>query len=112
MPRYDYECSECGLTFELKQSFDADPEGVCPRCSGSSRRKFHAVPIIYKGSGFYTTDYKGTGYSPPDKDVKDGKDGKEDSTETAQATAEKAKIDDSKKAEALLEKADAAKKGA
>ena len=108
MPRYDYECSECGLTFELKQSFDADPEGVCPSCSGSSRRKFHAVPIIYKGSGFYTTDYKGTGYSPPDKD---GNDGKEDSKEKDQATAEKAKIDDAKKAETLLEKADAAKKG-
>lgn len=57
MPLYDYECSQCGHIFELKQSFEDAPVGTCPLCEGQSRRKFHAVPIIYKGSGFYTTDY-------------------------------------------------------
>ena len=37
--------------------FGAAPEAECPRCDGLARRKFHAVPVIYKGSGFYTTDY-------------------------------------------------------
>ena len=57
MPTYDYECLSCGHRFELKQSFDADPNGTCPLCEGEARRKFHPVPVIYKGSGFYTTDY-------------------------------------------------------
>jgi predicted nucleic acid-binding Zn ribbon protein len=43
--------------FELKQSFSAEPVADCPECGSRSRRKFHAVPVIYKGSGFYTTDY-------------------------------------------------------
>ncbi len=67
MPLYDYQCDSCGHIFELRQSFSAATEGPCPRCEGNSRRRFHAVPIIYKGSGFYTTDYKKTGYSPPGK---------------------------------------------
>ena len=71
MPLYDYECLSCGHVFELRQSFDADPNGECPRCEGASRRKFHAVPIIYKGSGFYTTDYKNSGYSGTSKENAD-----------------------------------------
>ncbi len=57
MPRYDYRCVDCGHGFELVQSFSEAGNGVCPECSGAGRRVFHAVPVIYKGSGFYTTDY-------------------------------------------------------
>lgn len=57
MPLYDYECLSCGHVFELRQSFNDEPTGTCPACDGNARRKFHAVPVIYKGSGFYTTDY-------------------------------------------------------
>lgn len=57
MPVYDYQCPNCWHGFEMRQSFDADPRATCPNCHGVSRRKFNAVPVIYKGSGFYTTDY-------------------------------------------------------
>ena len=57
MPRYDYQCTSCGHDFELTQSFKEAGSGSCPLCSGEGRRVFHAVPVIYKGSGFYTTDY-------------------------------------------------------
>ena len=57
MPRYDYRCQGCGQEFELTQSFSEAGSGTCPECSGEGRRVFHAVPVIYKGSGFYTTDY-------------------------------------------------------
>ena len=57
MPRYDYQCTSCDYRFELVQSFSEAGSGVCPVCAGSGRRVFHAVPVIYKGSGFYTTDY-------------------------------------------------------
>ena len=106
MPRYDYRCADCDHAFELRQSFSEAGKGVCPQCSGTGRRVFHAVPVIYKGSGFYTTDYKGTGYSPASKEVDEG-----DSAGKAQADAEKAKTDDKQKAEKLMETAEAAKKG-
>jgi putative FmdB family regulatory protein len=57
MPLYDYQCPGCAHQFEVKQSFSADPFAQCPRCETVSRRVFHPVPVIYKGTGFYTTDY-------------------------------------------------------
>jgi putative FmdB family regulatory protein len=57
VPIYEYECVSCNHRFELKQGFDAEPTESCPLCQGLSRRKFHAPAVIYKGSGFYTTDY-------------------------------------------------------
>ena len=64
MPRYDYQCTSCDHTFELVQSFKEAGSGACPLCAGEGHRVFHAVPVIYKGSGFYTTDY-GRPKSPP-----------------------------------------------
>ena len=57
MPRYDYRCESCRNEFELVQTFAEAGKGTCPECSGAGQRVFHAVPVIYKGSGFYTTDY-------------------------------------------------------
>ena len=71
MPLYDYECLSCENRFELRQSFDADTEVICPRCEGVCKRKFHPVPIIYKGSGFYSTDYKSSRYTDESKKEKD-----------------------------------------
>ena len=77
MPRYDYECLSCSNVFEMKQSFSDEPVAYCPECGSRSRRKFYAVPVIYKGSGFYTTDYarsslraNGTGSSSYDSEEK------------------------------------------
>ena len=99
MPLYDYECMECGHAFELRQSFSADPQEVCPRCSGNSRRKFHAVPIIYKGSGFYTTDYKHSSYSPPADEKKEQEGEKKKSKDwEAKASTSETKSEDKKEA--------------
>ena len=57
MPRYDYKCTVCAIEFELVQKFSEAGQGECPTCGGAGQRVFHAVPVIYKGSGFYTTDY-------------------------------------------------------
>ena len=57
MPRYDYRCTNCETEFELVQTFSEAGSGDCPSCGGAGQRVFHAVPVIYKGSGFYTTDY-------------------------------------------------------
>ena len=67
MPRYDYECDSCHHRFELKQSFDSEPVATCPMCEHSARRKFHSVPVVFKGSGWYVNDYgkRGTGAGAP-----------------------------------------------
>ena len=57
MPAYDYKCNSCGHRFEERQSFYADPVATCPECQSESSRQFVAVPIVFKGSGFYVNDY-------------------------------------------------------
>ena len=57
LPIYTYKCEANGHEFELRQDFSASPEQVCPTCGSTSRRQIHAPTVIYKGSGFYTTDY-------------------------------------------------------
>jgi putative FmdB family regulatory protein len=57
VPIYEYQCVSCNHRFELKQGFDAEPTESCPLCQAVSRRRFHSPAIIYRGSGFYTTDY-------------------------------------------------------
>ncbi len=56
MPVYEYECGRCRRHFELKQSFDAETVSSCPECQSVARRVLLPVGIVFKGSGFYTTD--------------------------------------------------------
>jgi putative FmdB family regulatory protein len=59
MPTYDYECRSCHHTFEAFQSIKEEPLKKCPKCGKSVRRLFGGgLGIIFKGSGFYTTDNK------------------------------------------------------
>ena len=57
MPRYDYQCQACGYEFELRQSFSSEPVADCLQCGMTSRRLIRAVPVVFKGSGFYVNDY-------------------------------------------------------
>ena len=56
MPTYQYRCTDCGEPLEVVQSFTDDPLTVCPSCSGTLRKVFSAVGVVFKGSGFYRTD--------------------------------------------------------
>src|SRR5690606_41724704 len=56
MPIYAYECRECGVRFERRQSFSDAPITVCPECEGEVHRLIQPAGIIFKGSGFYVTD--------------------------------------------------------
>jgi putative FmdB family regulatory protein len=60
MPTYEYECRQCRHRFEQFQSITEDPLKRCPKCGKSSLRRLFGggLGIIFKGSGFYTTDYK------------------------------------------------------
>jgi len=61
MPTYEYQCSNCKLRFELRQSFNDKLTAVCPVCHGLARRLFSPVPILFKGPGFYITDSREEG---------------------------------------------------
>ncbi|MBI2873373.1 MAG: hypothetical protein HYY00_09335 [Chloroflexi bacterium] len=74
MPRYDYQCPSCNHRFELKQGFDADPIQPCPVCNRSAQRRIYAVGVIYKGSGWYTTDYARSSANFPSSNGSDNHD--------------------------------------
>lgn len=57
MPIYEYECDACHYRFDRREGFDAEPVTACPRCHAKARRVIHSVPVIFKGSGFYSTDH-------------------------------------------------------
>ena len=90
MPRYDYRCTECSTEFELVQKFSEAGQGECPSCGGAGQRVFHAVPVIYKGSGFYTTDY-----GRP-KRPSEASESKESSTESSSSSSDGKSSDTSK----------------
>lgn len=63
MPTYEYECSQCSHRFEQFQSIKAEPIKICPVCKGEPRRLIsRGAGIIFKGSGFYQTDYRSSSY--------------------------------------------------
>jgi putative FmdB family regulatory protein len=82
MPTYDYICDSCKHEFEAFESIKADAQTVCPECSKTTlRRKIGAgAAILFKGSGFYQTDYRSESYKkgaaadkPADSKVADSK---------------------------------------
>jgi len=59
MPTYEYQCKKCNYVFEKFQSIKDEPLKRCPRCKGAVKRLIGTgAGIIFKGSGFYETDYK------------------------------------------------------
>ena len=59
MPTYSYECTKCSHAFDLFHAITADPKVKCPECGAKCRRLIGTgAGIIFKGSGFYETDYK------------------------------------------------------
>lgn len=60
MPTYQYSCTDCGHFFEAVQSFSDDSLTVCPACEGTLRKVFNAVGVVFKGSGFYRNDSRGS----------------------------------------------------
>ncbi len=62
MPTYEYKCLNCNLKFELFQKITDNPITECPECKGEVKRLISAgAGTIFKGSGFYQTDYKNSG---------------------------------------------------
>lgn len=62
MPTYDYRCRKCKKTFEAFHSMSCTDPQYCPDCGGKGARILSPTSVIFKGSGFYTTEYRDSGY--------------------------------------------------
>jgi len=68
MPIYGYRCDQCGHELEIRQSMSDEPLRVCPNCMGPLHKMVYPAGIIFKGSGYYTTDYPSASKSAGDGD--------------------------------------------
>lgn len=70
MPTYDYKCKKCKYNFQKFQSMMDEPVTKCPKCEGSVEKIISSgAGVIFKGSGFYQTDYKVSNTGAPQTDV-------------------------------------------
>ena len=88
MPTYDYACDACDYRFELFQSITAEPVKKCPECGRRKVRRLIGcgAAIVFKGSGFYKTDYRSDSYSKAaaaDKKPSEGSSGESKSSDKA-----------------------------
>jgi putative FmdB family regulatory protein len=83
MPIYTYRCENCGVQFERQQSFQDAPLKTCPECRKKALKKVIApVGIVFKGSGFYSTDHRSPSGSPARTSKKEEGKKEESKTET------------------------------
>jgi putative FmdB family regulatory protein len=89
MPIYGYRCGQCGHELEVLQSMSAEPLRVCPECSGVLRKMLYPVGVHFKGSGFYSTDYKngGSAKSAAASKAEDGGSGESSSSSSSGSEA-------------------------
>lgn len=80
MPIYGYRCQQCGHEFEVMQSMSEPRLTVCPECGGELQKMLYPAGVHFKGSGFYTTDYRdsGSATSASSNDKNDAPSGKND----------------------------------
>jgi putative FmdB family regulatory protein len=103
LPIYTYRCNACGGQLEVRQSFSEPALTNCQLCGGALRKVLHPVGVIFKGSGFYNTDYRAGGNGS--KGSEDGaadktKDKVKDTVGAEAGTGEASKTDSTKGSDA------------
>lgn len=98
MPFYEYQCSNCGYDLEELQTMSAPPLVKCPNCGKDTLKRLigTGAGLIFKGSGFYLTDYKNKNASKDSGSSSKGKDTKKDSAKNS-TTIDSAAKDSAKK---------------
>lgn len=94
MPTYDYICESCKWSFERFQSITAKPLRMCPKCGKRKVRRLigAGAGVIFKGSGFYQTDYRSEGYKKAEEGEKKTTD-KDSGKKEAETKAKESKSD-------------------
>ena len=92
MPTYDYICEKCGDRFEHFQKMSSEPLSVCAKCGGHLKRLIGSgVGIIFKGSGFYCTDYRSKGGAASQSESKPASESKPSTEAKSETVAAPAK---------------------
>ena len=93
MPTYDYKCNACDHTFEEFQSITAKPIKKCPECGKMRVKRLigTGAGVIFKGSGFYETDYRSDGYKKAAKADSDSAKPKSDSSSKTDSKSDSSK---------------------
>jgi putative FmdB family regulatory protein len=91
VPTYQYVCTECGGRLEAMQKFTDDPLTVHDDCGGRLRKVFSPVGIVFKGSGFYRTDSRGSGSSSSMSSTSASKSGDSTASSSSSDSASSAK---------------------
>ena len=100
MPTYDYKCLACDVRFEKFQGITAPAIEECPECGGKVKRLIGAgAGLIFKGSGFYTTDYRSDGYKESAKKDKKESSDKSSSADKSSSSDKSASSDKGEKKE-------------
>ena len=95
MPTYDYECDACGHEFELFQGINDPVQRKCPKCNKLKLRRLFGTgaAVVFKGSGFYETDYRSESYkkgAEKDKPPSEGGDKKKSEGDAAKKSSDSA----------------------
>jgi len=99
MPTYEYECTDCGHAFEKFQSITARPTKKCPVCGKRKVRRLigAGAALIFKGSGFYITDYRSEEYKSKAKAEKSESSSSSSSSDSKSSDSKKGSKKDAKK---------------
>ena len=87
MPTYGYRCRSCGHEFEILQKISDSALKTCPKCSGELDKMVYAAGVIFKGSGYYSTDYKSAATMSAEKADSNGSGGGSESSGDAKPAA-------------------------
>ena len=98
MPTYDYQCESCGHQFELFQSMSAPVKRKCPECSKLKLKRLIGTGsgVLFKGSGFYETDYRSKSYEQDKAADKPKSSSDSESSKSSSSGSDKSKSADSK----------------
>src|SRR5690606_27451043 len=93
MPTYDYECDACGHTFDVFQSINDPKKKKCPQCGKTKLRRLFGAgsAVVFKGSGFYQTDYRSDSYkkaAAADKPASSGESSKSGDSKSSSSSSE------------------------
>lgn len=100
MPTYDYQCDACGHKFEEFQSITAEMLTKCPECKKKKLRRLFGTgaAVMFKGSGFYQTDYRSESYKKGAANDSSGGEGKSQASESGQSQSKSGKSESGKSA--------------
>ena len=112
MPTYDYECDACGHEMELFQGINDPVKRKCPECGKSKLRRLFGTgaAIVFKGSGFYQTDYRSDSYKKGEKAAKEAKSDKSEKSKSESKSESSSSESKSESSSSPNKKSDSGKK--